>query len=297
MTVIGKILTFLCFFMSLVFLGFAITINQLNKDPEKKQSWRETALEHKKAAEKAAEDVRSIQTKLDDANTALAQVEGQIRSEKEASAKEVTAAKVKAQQAEAKYNEIQTQFSNVQIAADTAAKELEHRRKEVVSLQGEIRDRNLQLANKDADITRLKNERIQAVLARDSYLDRLKALEKEYRQVFKDLERMREQATVGGAASTRGEQQVVLTPPPEDVQGLVKEVLGKERLVSITIGSDDGISKGHTLEVYRLDPEPEYVGIIKIEEVRPDEAVGRIIRERRPIQPKDRVAGSVLPKR
>ena len=55
--------------------------------------------------------------------------------------------------------------------------------------------------------------------------------------------------------------------------------------------------KGHTLEVFRLDPIPAksmYLGTIRILEVRPNEAVGQpIARPRVPIEKGDRVASRI----
>jgi hypothetical protein len=63
-------------------------------------------------------------------------------------------------------------------------------------------------------------------------------------------------------------------PPPENVEGEVKEVDAKSGLMTISIGSDAGLQKGHTLEVYRLNP-PKYLGTIRIIDVRPKDAVGK----------------------
>src|SRR5262249_35994167 len=53
----------------------------------------------------------------------------------------------------------------------------------------------------------------------------------------------------------------------------------------------------HTLEVYRLQPQPEYVGILRVLDVAGERAVGRMIRPQKGRQVKvgDRVASSVRP--
>src|SRR5947209_2450018 len=48
-------------------------------------------------------------------------------------------------------------------------------------------------------------------------------------------------------------------------------------LVSISIGSDSGLAKDQTLEVYRLKPLPLYVGQIRLVDVRAKEAVGKFV--------------------
>jgi hypothetical protein len=62
--------------------------------------------------------------------------------------------------------------------------------------------------------------------------------------------------------------------PPEGVKGSVTRVDEKSGLLTISVGSDAGLQKGHTLEVYRLKP-PKYLGTIRIVDVSPKEAVAQ----------------------
>ncbi len=75
-------------------------------------------------------------------------------------------------------------------------------------------------------------------------------------------------------------------PPPVD--GIIESV-GKDGLVQISLGSDDGIEKGHKLEVYRGG---KYLGRIEVWQTAPDSSVARILPEFRkgPIAKEDRVA-------
>ncbi len=68
------------------------------------------------------------------------------------------------------------------------------------------------------------------------------------------------------------------SPAPADLQGVVKNISQDGNLVEISIGSDDGLQRGHTLEVFRLKPQPAYLGIIRIVETRAKDAVGVSIR-------------------
>ena len=62
---------------------------------------------------------------------------------------------------------------------------------------------------------------------------------------------------------------------PPKVDGVVLEVSDKD-LVEISIGKDDGLKEGHSLEVYRGNT---YIGRITIRRTGPDRAVGQIIKE------------------
>jgi hypothetical protein len=85
-------------------------------------------------------------------------------------------------------------------------------------------------------------------------------------------------------------------PPAENVEGLIKQVDPKSGLVTITIGSDAGLAKGQTLEVFRLTPAPKYLGTIRILEVTASQAVGQPTDRAAAIQAGDRVT-SHLPKK
>jgi hypothetical protein len=66
-------------------------------------------------------------------------------------------------------------------------------------------------------------------------------------------------------------------PPAQNVKGLVTAVR-EDGLVEVSIGTDNGIKVGHTLEVYRLKPKPEYLGTIKILDAQKNKAVGRVLK-------------------
>ncbi len=79
---------------------------------------------------------------------------------------------------------------------------------------------------------------------------------------------------------------------PKPVEGLVRRVDGN--LVHISLGSDAGLSTGQTLEVFRLDQNPAYIGRIKLVDVRARESMGQVMdRPRMAIQTGDRVASQI----
>jgi hypothetical protein len=86
-----------------------------------------------------------------------------------------------------------------------------------------------------------------------------------------------------------------INPPRPDVQGVVQEVMND--LVRIDIGSDSGVHKGQELEVFRLKPEPKYLGKVRITDVWPNQSVGRIVKPMPTVkvQAGDRVATRIAP--
>jgi hypothetical protein len=105
----------------------------------------------------------------------------------------------------------------------------------------------------------------------------------------KEKELIRQKAAPGAVTSA-----VASNPPPSDVEGRVKQYDPTSGLLTLTIGSDAGVLKGHTLYVYRLEPNGVYIGQVRILEVRPTEAVGKMVNKpRAPIQINDKVASKI----
>jgi len=65
------------------------------------------------------------------------------------------------------------------------------------------------------------------------------------------------------------------SPPP--VEGEISRVDAQNKRVEITIGSDDGLVRGHELYAFRTSPRAEYLGKIKIISTDPDKAVGEVV--------------------
>ncbi len=64
-------------------------------------------------------------------------------------------------------------------------------------------------------------------------------------------------------------------PPNLNLSGKIVKVDGD--LVQISLGADHGLRDNHTLEVYRLDPEPKYLGMIRIVDANQYTSVARIV--------------------
>jgi hypothetical protein len=75
-------------------------------------------------------------------------------------------------------------------------------------------------------------------------------------------------------------------PPTLELAGSVKMVQEKTGFVLVDLGSDAGLERGHTLEVYRLEPEAKYLGTIRVVQVRPKDAVA---------QPVGKLLGAIKP--
>lgn len=298
MTVIGKILTFFIFFFSLVFLGFAVTINQLNKDPQSGQSWFAAAQKLQNQLRAAQQDLRakdeegaSLRAEIGNLNTAAATARENFNRELKDKDDQLTAATNRYRSAESK-------FVQVQIALDEAVAELQKRREEATRLYETIKTKDSQIADLTTDRTNALNLKTQAEVAANTFRERAMQLEKTVQDQLAEIENLTVRLTGGGMP---GRGPVAATPsqapqPPADVQGVVKQVDASAGLVSISIGSDAGLVRGHTLQLYRLNPTPVYLGQVTIIEVSPHEAIAKLLdaKAKKNVQKDDIVASRII---
>jgi hypothetical protein len=141
------------------------------------------------------------------------------------------------------------------------------------------------LLNKE--INALRDRSVKAEVEAAALKNRALQLAKQVATLTREIARLRAKVAPAAGAKNR---------PPDDVEGLVKQVDGKSGLITITVGSDAGLARGHTLEVYRLKPMAKYLGTIEIVDVTRTQAVaktrGRMLG---PIQVGDQVASRIKP--
>jgi hypothetical protein len=104
--------------------------------------------------------------------------------------------------------------------------------------------------------------------------------EKELANENDKLARDNQKLIANGSTLNTALKRDAMNPPLENVEGVIREV-DPSGLVRISIGSDAGLVKGNTLEVYRLNTqapsESRYLGRIKLLDVRNTEAVGQLL--------------------
>lgn len=273
MTIIGKILTFLIFVFSLLFLGFAIIINNTNKDPRTKQSWYERVKQLEAGQKNYVDDLKAKQEELDfirSQNVALAK---EVADSKARFDLERTELNTKVSVAENNANNLSTKFQQSQVAIGIIQSDIEKKTKEVLDLSERLKQADIKYAALVQENTTNKNQKVAAQIESQTYRGKLDEAEKDLYRLGREMEDLREKQSQPQNAANAGKPQ----PPPVDVQGQVTGVTTESGLVSINKGSDHGLAKNHTLEVYRLSPKPEWVGRIRIIQVSDHEAVGMLV--------------------
>lgn len=171
--------------------------------------------------------------------------------------------------------------------------EIAKRQTDVEKLRETLKQADLAANKLVLERNAMQDRAVAAEIQMKSAVDRAQRLEAQVQELTKDLVRLRSSGGAAAVARTGG-----ANPPPENVEGLVKTTDPSTNLVTLTIGSDAGLSRGHTLEVFRLSPIPQqskYLGRIRILEVTATQAVGQPIgKMSAPPQAGDRVASHIL---
>jgi hypothetical protein len=154
-------------------------------------------------------------------------------------------------------------MTQVAAANTTAQKRLTDLETEVAKIRDDLRATEESLNKEVLAVVKLTDDLNQAMSARDQ--------EKEKNtQAVLQIAQMKQ---VMDAHNLKSDSLVSHIPPK--VEGVVLEVSDKD-LIEISIGKDDGLKEGHSLEVFRGNT---YIGRIVIRRTAPDRAVGQIIKE------------------
>jgi hypothetical protein len=292
MNLFGKILIMLNLLMSLVFMGFATAVYSTHKN------WKEVVTLDKAAATAAGKPV-GLATQLAD-----------LRTERDALEAKFLALQKELKQELAMRNGrlqvLETEKETLVQQVDSKAKEIEQVTADKKVTSAAIEALTIEAGKKAAEIEVLAGEieqsRGQIEQHRNGLIDALNKLA----QAQTELSKANNQAKILIASNAEmkallkrlGVENTALASriaaPPPKIDGVVRAAT-PEGLVEISLGSDDGIMKGHTLEVYREGTTAnatKYLGRIEILSTKADVAVGKVIPQfrRGNIEKDDRVA-------
>lgn len=265
MNIVGKILVFVTTLMCVVFLGIAVTVFSTHRNWKEKHATAEADL--KKAKEK--ED--SLKTQLRAVTDELSKSVTIFSNERDT---------------------LQKQLKEQQRQYDIQLKNLAEARGDVVKYEIQVNN-SLEEAKKFRDEAIRQREKLDDVeKKRDLAVQRRFELEQENIGIKGQLETMiarsreldQRVAQLQGIIlsynlplRTKEEQLAAQENPPPNIEAVVEKVDKDGKWVTITVGKDSGLERGHKLELYRVKPKGEYVGRIQITELDPDRAVAKIL--------------------
>jgi hypothetical protein len=271
MTFVGKVLVVIQLVMSLCFLAFAGAVYTAQ------ENWKKNATTAKADLEKAKKEATEKENSL---TTALAAKTTEANDQKaRADGFQAQADNLNKLLATSQANEMQsvTASKTFQAAAETTSTEAVERKQEAQARQR-------------------VNQELHA--SRDGLLGEKRAMEdqifglkvEQERMLAKHeqiLERMERYQRIMSSFGIDPETSVVATrqDPPPVVEGKVENTKpgdrGNSEFIEISIGSDDGLLRGHELFIYRTEDQGKYLGKIRLVLVTPDRSVGTVIEKAR----------------
>lgn len=273
MNFLGRIFVFVLLFMSIVFMTLAIVVYSTHKNLQVQ-------------AQQAESQLRQTRGDFDAKVAEYNRLESELTAEKEAALAQVRKLESERGRLLERNASAQTQLDQLRQAerANTASFSLTQQNnvqlaEQVSSLREEIREN-------DSSKARYFTAALRATEDLQQVRNDLEVAIERNRDLVQDTSRM--------ASLLRANNLDPATPTDAikpSVDGFVSRTQRKNgvMLVEISIGSDDGLKPGHTVEVFR---NTKYKGRLEILKTAPDRAVGRVdVRfQQGPIQEGDRVA-------
>lgn len=291
MTIIGKILTFLIFFFSLLFLGFAITINNSNKY-KNGQNWPTVVKKLEGDVEKLTDDLKAKEGEIYQTRSLLSEQIQTTAAKDAANEQEKTALKEARANAETAKNETTRKFQDSQVLLKQTETELANRSSENQNLSERIKKLENSIAALNAEVVRARNKEVESRIALETTQANLLAAENKVRTLTSEIENK------GADKRVSPGERMANNPPPLNVRGEVSNVSSSGAYVEFNLGSDDGLQLNHTMEVFRLNP-AEYVTKIVIKEIYAKKAVGMVVNDvpgrKVTVRKGDTVSSSILP--
>lgn len=290
MTPVGKVLVFLNLVFSLAVGAFVVMIYVARAhwvDEYKKLENRNTVL---------TADARTYQSELQkaqaDASAQIAKKDAELKNAQQ----DLDAANRTVTQLRKDLGEAQTKSQHETALSSIYTSEVGKRQEDVGQLRTTLqkeRDNNNTLVKQNAE---LRDQATVAQIERRTVQEQNGRMEKQLQQMAKDMARMKASGASMTMARAGGKN-----PPPESVEGLVKNTDSRDgvTLMTLTIGSDAGLAKGHTLELFRINPsspsQSKYLGTVRILDAEAHQAVAQPVgRLSSPPQRGDRVASRIL---
>jgi hypothetical protein len=289
MNVVGKILVVLILVFSLVTAGFLVT------DYATRTNWKKAYDELKREMEVISVNDKTMVDSYVGRNTEVKNLQRKLEEEQQARKNDKIVHDVDLADIMMKFKEEETKAKSADLTAKTAQAAVARLLEETKDLAAAIKTRELTILKIEEDNRNLRASAIAHENLSKALQVRNENLLEQLKEARTQLARL-ESGNKGGLPDLAPDPNRP-NPPAVYVKGQIEKVDGKDGLVEISIGSDQGLKKYNTLEVYRLNPKAEYLGTLRVVEVYNHKAVGRLIRNtfttRSPVRMGDVVASSL----
>jgi hypothetical protein len=212
-----------------------------------------------------------------------------LRADRDRSLKALERERDRSKELQEARRKVEAENRDARDALAAAAAEAERRRGEARRARDEVAAQEKKLLDLEQRVITLLDRAVVMEVETKALKDRNVRL----------LERIRELEALRPGKDNPPGTPLERNPPPKEVEGIVLDVDRDSGLLKLSVGSDSGLAKGNTLEVFRLKPTAKYLGTVVIVEVRANDAVAKPLKPPKgdSIQKGDQVASRVLRQR
>ncbi len=244
-----------------------------NEKLRKKDEEREKQLKKVGKVQAQGDATQQIQSMMDAKDAAVERLNTDLKAAKDALVLEQN----KTAEQDSTTKALQLAEKQRQAQLEFMTKELKDARDEIGRLRTDLAAAKMDKATADAKYFTMK--------------DRADQVEKQFAALIAENTKLK-----NSGGTTAGTTTVPVSPntpnlPAFPIEGKVSKVTADGDLVQITVGSDSGLVKGHTLYAFRFSPKPQYLGQIRLVTVDAKVAVGQIMgKASSALQPGDTVS-------
>jgi hypothetical protein len=268
MNLLGKCLVVLIFLMCVVFMGLSVAVFETHKN------WVEVVNNPRDQA--TVNRPVGLKYQLEDARTDTAKYAAQLEVLQKATANEKAALEEKIGKLETKSKQLSDDVAIRTSELDKLKVENANQLTALTAAQTTLDEKLKQVDTLRADITAAQSQR-------DENFKKLVEEQEKFNQASIDLEQLKTANTrlvsqMAQAKTVLERHDLSIDTPldgvPPKVDGVVLAANAQDGMVEISIGSDDGLRQGNTLEVFRST---KYLGRIQVVRTAPDKSVAKII--------------------
>lgn len=271
MNTVGKILVILNLVFALITGGFLVI------DFATRTNWKNSYEQLKRDTDVMGVNSGQLPALVAKLNNELTLARTEVDKAKQDLVDAEVAAKIKIENYKIERDEAVNKTTAAELITKVAQAEAIRMKEEIKGIVATISKREQDIAELQRQNKQLRTDNINMTVQTKSMQDRNEVILEEHQKVLKQLAKYQ----AGVAPATEGNivrDANQANPPSTFVRGKIETVDPADKgLVRISLGSDNGLQKNQTLEVYRMDPRPQYLGMIRIVETDHHRAVGRLM--------------------
>lgn len=263
MTFVSKILIVVQLFLSVMFMAFAGAVYTVHTN------WKTKVAQVEKDVTQARTQTAEVQQEFDKFKTDTAATIEDVTKRAQSAEAGYTNESQKREQAESSFKKATDELTNQRAVASVATTEANERKKEA----DELRVINEDLHKTVERLTTEKHNLEQTIFARTVQVANM---EERHDKVLDQVELLSKVVRTHGFSTDPKDYRGLEKPPKVDGRVLAVKAVERsgEEFVEISVGSDDGLGKGHEVYVSSTGPNAQYLGKIRLIMVTPDRSVG-----------------------